>query len=47
MMITILHDFFSRKEGDRRRDDEINSFERFRNSLTYECEDGEPAILEV
>jgi len=36
-----------RKEGDRRRDDEINSFERFRNSLTYECEDGEPAILEV
>jgi len=36
-----------RQDNDRRRDDEFNSFERFRNSLTHECEDGEPAILEV
>eukprot|EP00088_Acartia_fossae_P021873 TRINITY_DN23239_c0_g1_i1.p1 TRINITY_DN23239_c0_g1~~TRINITY_DN23239_c0_g1_i1.p1 ORF type:complete len:682 (+),score=132.87 TRINITY_DN23239_c0_g1_i1:69-2114(+) len=36
-----------RRGGDRRRDDEFNSFERFRNSLQIGCEDGEPAILEV
>jgi len=36
-----------RKEGDRRRDDEINSFERFRNSLTFECEEGEASVLQV
>jgi hypothetical protein len=36
-----------RKDSDRRRDDEIDSFERFRNSLTFECEEGKPAILEV
>jgi len=36
-----------RKEGDRRRDDEINSFERFRNSLTFECDEGDASILQV
>jgi len=35
-----------RKEGDRRRDDEFNSFERFRNSLEFECEEGSAAVLE-
>ena len=38
---------YFRNEGDRRRDDEINSFERFRNSLTYKCEDGDKAVLQV
>jgi len=35
-----------RREGDRRRDDEFNTFERFRNSLEYECEEGEAAVIE-
>jgi len=33
--------------GDRRRDDEFNSFERFRNNLELECQDGEAALLSV
>merc|ERR1719347_1330676 len=34
--------------GDRRRDDEFNSFERFRNNLDLRCEDeGEAALLSV
>ncbi len=32
---------------DRRRDDEFNTFERFRNSLEYQCEEGDAAVLEV
>ena len=34
-------------EDDRRRDDEYNTFERFRNSLEYQCEEGDAAVLEV
>ena len=34
-------------DGDRRRDDEFKTFEQYRNSLKMECEDGEPALLEV
>ena len=42
-----MYIFDFRKEGDRRRDDEINSFERFRNSLTFECDEGDASILQV
>jgi len=34
-------------QGDRRRDDEFNSFERFRNNLNLECGDGDAALLSV
>jgi len=33
--------------GDRRRDDEFNTFERFRNNLELRCDDGEAALLEI
>jgi len=36
-----------RRDGDRRRDDEFQSFAEFRNSLEAECEEGEPGVLEV
>lgn len=33
-------------EGDRRKDVEFGTFERYRNSLTLNCDEGKPAILE-
>jgi len=36
-----------KEEADRRQDDELNSFERFRNSLDLKCDEGEAAILEL
>jgi len=33
--------------GDRRRDDEFPTFERFRNNLELRCDEGEAALLEV
>jgi len=33
--------------GDRRRDDEFNSFQRFRNNLNLHCDEGEAALLQV
>jgi len=34
-------------QGDRRRDDEFNTFQRFRNNLNLQCEEGEAALLKV
>ena len=31
--------------GDRRRDDEFNSFASFRNNLNIRCDDGDAALL--
>ncbi|KAK7024411.1 hypothetical protein SK128_026890 [Halocaridina rubra] len=33
-------------EGDRRKDVEFMTFERYRNSLALDCEEGKPAVLE-
>ncbi len=36
-----------KSDGDRRRDDEFPSFQRFRNNLELSCEEGDHALLTV
>ena len=42
-----MNEFVFRRDRDKRRDDEFNTFESFRNSLEFQCDEGDPGVLQV
>ena len=42
-----MNEFLFRRDRDKRRDDEFNTFESFRNSLEFQCDEGDPGVLQV